>query len=85
MRSAKHSCRMNEISEKRRRLTLNDAEPKQVTVLQPEEIANLDQQFLAKSLHLTREIQEVLSFSQKTQKLSRAATNNYFTINYSGD
>lgn len=34
-------------------LTLNDAETKQMTVFQPQEVTNLDQQFLAKSLHLT--------------------------------
>lgn len=37
-----------------RSLTLNNAESKQVTVLQPEEVTHLDQQLLAQSFHLRR-------------------------------
>ena len=37
-----------------RNLTLNNAESKQVTVLQPQEVTHLHQQFLAQSLHLRR-------------------------------
>lgn len=41
-----------------RSLTLNNAESKQVTVLQPEEVTHLDQQFLAQGLHLKRTEEE---------------------------
>lgn len=47
----------------RRGLTLNDAEPEKMTVLQPEEVTNLDQQFLAQSFHLRSKIQEIPYFS----------------------
>lgn len=49
-------CSTDTDKQREETLTLNNTESKQVTVLQPQEVTHLDQQFLAQGLHLrTRE------------------------------
>lgn len=55
-----HRGRKPQVIPEMRNLTLNNTESKQVAVLQPQEVTNLDQQFLAQGFHLRREDDKAL-------------------------